>query len=112
MLGDLDNKDRVHHRLSPGLVGLASDGNVGDTIRIGTIGAYHSGLDLGIARPPACERRIDPGAEPQSQDAMRLCGRRHCHGIAVDQLVARIGPVVPTQELLKGHMSDRQLGHF
>ena len=45
------------------------------------------------------------------ENAMRLCRWGHCHGKAVDQLVAHIGPVVPTQELLERHMPDRRLGH-
>ena len=98
--------------LPTGSVRLASNGYVRHIVRICPIGAHYSRLDLGVARTPAGECRIDPGSEPYGQNAMRLGRRRHCDRKAVDQLVMGIGSIVPTEKLIKGHAPDRRPGHF
>src|SRR5947199_6972072 len=42
---------------------------------------------------------------------MRFGRRRHRHRKAADQLVMRLGAVVPAQELVQGHRLDRKLSH-
>src|SRR5438309_7197401 len=101
----LDDQDRVFDELLPPLIGPTGHSQSGDVTAIAEIRAGNPSLGLGCTRPPGAQSSIELPCKPRAQDSVGARWRSHGDRKAVDQLVSRVGPVLPTEELFKGHSS-------
>lgn len=108
---DFDDQKWVLDRLAPGLYRGAGCGDIGDEVGVRPVWTDHSGFDLCVTGSPGGQSGIDPAHQAHREDAVSLRRRCHCHRKAADQLVMRLGAVVPPEKLVQGHRLYCKLGH-